>query len=490
MTALRRPSLLLALLLALAAPAFAAEGHLGRKPTVLTLPRPASGEWMGLYLQGKKAGWAFSNVTFAVFDGTPAVKAVSEVALSANIGGAKTERHLREERFYAYKDGGALVGIQIDKTGDGGEEHVRGVRKGNHLDLTITRPGHATETRQIPASAETVDEADAPRMAISRNGAVTGKALDGDDLADKSITTTVLPPGQLVEGGVTIPVRRTQTVDEKDKLPTVTSIAPDGRILELRFGEPAVMVGKAEPKEVAQKLEEVDLFALTRVVLDKAPGPSAFGDAPQLTFDVKGLPKDFQKPSPRQSYLAAEGGITKVTIHGHAPAGHALLPEKATTPDLTEALASTRQVESSDPGIVKKAKEVIGGEKDAWLAARKLSAWVNSTLVKAYGVSSDRATDVLARKEGDCTEHALLFTALSRAVGIPARRVDGLVYMAVQGQPPALYWHEWAEVFVGEWVAIDPTFGEPIADATHLALGAEGRADSAALIGQLQITVE
>lgn len=496
---LRRAPLLLCLL-ALTPPPALAKGAakkpgapaaaLVTRPQVLTLQRPEGGEWLGLYLQGKKAGWAYSDVRMGEFEGGPAVLAISEVALSATIGGAKTERHLREERLYAFKDGGPLVGLRVDKTGDGGEEHIRGVRQGDHFELTVKRPGHPTEVKQVPASAETIDQADAPRLALARGAAISGKALDGDDLTDKAIATTLLPPAELAQAGVAIQVRRTSTVDEKDKLPTITSIDAQGRVLEVRFGEPAVMVGKAEPEAVAKKLEEVDLFALTRVVLDRAPDAKAFGEEPVLTFDVKGLPKEFQKPSPRQSYAPGADGITRVTIHGHAPTVHAQLPEPATSGELKEALSATRQVESKDPGIVSQARQIVGGEKDAWVAARKLSAWVNGALTKAYGASSDRATDVLARKEGDCTEHALLFTAMARAVGIPARRVDGLVYMGVQGQPPALYWHEWAEVFIGEWVAIDPTFGEPVADATHLALGSEGRADSAALIGQLHITVE
>src|SRR5438270_242589 len=69
-------------------------------PQVLNLPRPAGGEWMGLYLQGKKAGWAFTDVKTATLDGVPVVQATSDVALSATIGGAKTERQMHELRFY------------------------------------------------------------------------------------------------------------------------------------------------------------------------------------------------------------------------------------------------------------------------------------------------------------------------------------------------------------------------------------------------------
>jgi transglutaminase-like putative cysteine protease len=63
--------------------------------------------------------------------------------------------------------------------------------------------------------------------------------------------------------------------------------------------------------------------------------------------------------------------------------------------------------------------------------------------------------------------------ALSRAVGIPSRAAVGLMY----GDGMFAY-HMWPEVFVGEWVALDPKWpavdpatGETYTDATHIKLG-------------------
>ena len=67
--------------------------------------------------------------------------------------------------------------------------------------------------------------------------------------------------------------------------------------------------------------------------------------------------------------------------------------------------------------------------------------------------------------------------------------MDGLVYMQAADRVPALYWHEWVEAFVGEWVELDPTFTQPIADPTHIALGNEARVDTAGLIGKLKFEV-
>ena len=55
--------------------------------------------------------------------------------------------------------------------------------------------------------------------------------------------------------------------------------------------------------------------------------------------------------------------------------------------------------------------------------------------------------------------------ALARAVGLPARPVAGLVYL-----DGTFYYHAWAEVWLGGWVAVDPTFGQFPADAAHVRL--------------------
>jgi hypothetical protein len=47
---------------------------------------------------------------------------------------------------------------------------------------------------------------------------------------------------------------------------------------------------------------------------------------------------------------------------------------------------------------------------------------------------------------------------------LPAREVGGVVYSEEGG----FFFHQWAEAYVGRWVATDPTFGQPVADATHI----------------------
>ena len=89
--------------------------------------------------------------------------------------------------------------------------------------------------------------------------------------------------------------------------------------------------------------------------------------------------------------------------------------------------------------------------------------------------------ETIDRRTGDCTEYADLLTALARALGWPARTVAGLAYS--DGKEPALAFHAWNEVALGgSWHAVDPTWNQLRADASHIPL----RGDATALLRLMQ----
>src|SRR2546426_408623 len=97
------------------------------------------------------------------------------------------------------------------------------------------------------------------------------------------------------------------------------------------------------------------------------------------------------------------------------------------------------------------------------------------------------AVQVLKARVGDCNEHAVLFVALARAAGVPARTVAGLV--PVDGR---FYYHAWAEVYLGDWVAVDPMLDEFPAGAAHLRFSIGGLPPQAGvlpLIGRIKLEV-
>jgi len=155
--------------------------------------------------------------------------------------------------------------------------------------------------------------------------------------------------------------------------------------------------------------------------------------------------------------------------------------------DMAEHLKPSLFIQSDDKLITKKAREIIKNEVDVLKVVNLINKWVYQTIEKKPTLSIPSALDVLKMKVGDCNEHATLFVALCRAVGIPSRLCAGIVYN--QG---SFYYHAWSDVFVGRWISIDPTMNQLPADATHIRFvegGLDKQLEIIKLIGMLQLEV-
>jgi hypothetical protein len=484
-------SIVLALLVALGVPALparaAATGAAHPAPrSALDLARPSGPEWFGVYLLGKKAGWSRISLGFEKRGGKRMFVGRAESTISATVGTRTVQRSEIDEKVYEAIAGGRLVAFSSRHVGDGGNRTVEGRCTRDGCTVVLAAEGKREE-RKIPAVAETVDEADAGRLAAARRGEVRGLQLDLETLRVKKMLDRFTGDAKVAAGGVEALVALVDEMEEGDRSATRLSVAKDGRIVEMRLGES--IVARAEPEETAKRLDKVDLFAMTRV---KVPGPLPRGVPAVIAFRVRGMPKEFQLPDPRQTWEARDDGTVVLTVSARIPAAQD--PEKDAPRGRPAAkgdedlLAATPEVDADAPEIRELAKKVVGDTRGVYAASVKLAHFVYGRLEKAYGVSRDRATEVLALGKGDCTEHALLFTALARAAGIPARQVHGLVYAQYDDKVPALYWHAWVEVKSGEeWIAVDPTFDQPVADATHVVLGRGTQVDTVGLLGVLEI---
>ncbi len=163
------------------------------------------------------------------------------------------------------------------------------------------------------------------------------------------------------------------------------------------------------------------------------------------------------------------------------------------TPDLARYLQPEPFIESDDPEIVAEAERLVQGVTGTRARAERLTREVNALLDKKPTVSLPSAREVLRTRVGDCNEHTVLFVAMARALGIPARINVGLVF--VHG---AFYYHAWPDVYIdegkgrGQWLPVDPTFNQFPADATHVRLARGGLDKQAAilpLIGRVKMTV-
>jgi len=493
---MKKPAVLL-LWLSLAPPAAAravppgATGP-GRKPacrpgaTILDLRRPAAPEWFGLYLMGKKAGWLRSELTREQRDGRAVLVSRQETVIEAKVGPRTVRRSQSDEKVFEAKPRGPLLSYRSERKGDGGDRKVD-VSCGAGTCQVVLTAEDGTRTLEIPPPGETAEQADAARLAAARCSEVKGLQLEPEKLRAKRMRDRFAERTVLGGAGVVVPVAVVEESEDGDRIAARVFLADDGRMVEFRYGE--ALVAKAEPEEIAQRLDLVDLFNLSRVGL---PGDLPRGVPMEITYTLKGLPASFTVEDPRQRVAPAGAGESLLTVTARRPAADDPardVPRGKPDPNGGENLAATPDVDWDHPDLRRLSERVVGKTTGSWAASRKLVKEVHFRLDRVYGQSRDRASEVLRAGKGDCTEHTLLFVALARAAGVPARGVHGLVYANYGEAGPGLYWHAWAEVRVGdEWIPVDPTFDQEVADATHITLGRGPREDAVGLLGSLAVT--
>jgi hypothetical protein len=161
------------------------------------------------------------------------------------------------------------------------------------------------------------------------------------------------------------------------------------------------------------------------------------------------------------------------------------LPARDTA--LAAFLAPEPLIQSDDRRIQAQARLIVGDEREPARVARLIHDWVHAHVRQAAGVGGPGALSVLATERGDCNEYTVLYVALARAAGLPARSVAGLLYL--DGR---FYYHAWPEVYLADWVAVDPAADQFPADAAHLRFvvgGLARQAELVRLIGGLKLEV-
>lgn len=167
------------------------------------------------------------------------------------------------------------------------------------------------------------------------------------------------------------------------------------------------------------------------------------------------------------------------------------LPDQASGPSAPpcsqpEFLATSRYIQASHPEIEAQARDIVAAETNPAVQVRLLARWVFRNLEKRPVIGLPDALTTLKAKIGDCNEHASLFAALARSIGIPTVIATGVTRLG-----EAMYYHAWNEVCLhGQWYSLDTTTDQMPADLFHIRI-ARGDLDQqlkiGGLLGKLQI---
>jgi transglutaminase/protease-like cytokinesis protein 3 len=438
----------------------------------------------GLYVKGKKVGWEIEDFRVVKEDGKEVLVATSESHFQTTSEGEKSVSTEHAVTVYELEGEGTILRADVKAVSDKTVTTRKAVRKGKGLEVTSVQ-GKRKTVREIPMPKDTL-ELDRKFEAWLRSGPKKGQkftkySLSWDEDEVDTEETYIYKERKTIDwGGLALTVH---LVDAKSKEAVEeTQLMPDGRPLTSTLG-PITL--RLEKEAVAKKLDggDIDLMSVTSILVDTDMGRAR--DVVKLTLDVTGL-GDFDLPVSHRQTLkrTKETAVLELLKDFKVEKEEPLSKE-----DRSKYVKATPSLQSDHTAIRTQAEKIVGKEKDPQKMAALLTRWVFKTVRKSYKDNADTALAVLDNKAGDCTEHSLLFVALARAVGLPAREVGGVAY--VQADQPLFGWHAWAEIHDGrQWVSVDPTWDEVFVDATHIKLS-EGSQNLAwvNLVGRLKIKV-
>jgi transglutaminase-like putative cysteine protease len=142
------------------------------------------------------------------------------------------------------------------------------------------------------------------------------------------------------------------------------------------------------------------------------------------------------------------------------------LEKKHVDPELLPLLDPGPGLEVEYPPLATKAREIAWKSPNSFEAAKRLNSFVTDI---EEGVSLPSARYALESGVGNPESKALLLVAMSRAVGLPARKISGIAFRDGDFVP-----HHWVEIWLSReigWTPFDPSTGEAgRVGAAHIAL--------------------
>ena len=164
-------------------------------------------------------------------------------------------------------------------------------------------------------------------------------------------------------------------------------------------------------------------------------------------FDLK----EMEPGSSTEIVISYEVAINEITYDLMDCKGD--LPNEFIDPEL--------HIESNNTQIVSLAEELSSVNQTVCEQIRAFYDYIGNNLIYTYNGDNWGAQAALGKMGADCTEFSSLLTALSRASGIPARYVEGLLYFDESDDIEARQEHAWVELYFPEngWTPVDPTLG-------------------------------
>jgi hypothetical protein len=442
--------------------------------------------WTGVVFNGARIG--FARFDLAATDSPDRYELRSEAAFILHFLGLKKKFILKaRDRVNADL---TLVDFDYDLDLDGSHRRMHGRVADGALRVETRTHGH-TETRDFPLAAPLY-----PTSALYLYPLLRGLELgreyrysvfsgEAGDIAEARQKVEAYETSELFRG----PAFKLSTRLRGQG--TSTWLDAEGRpVFELALNGVLIAALESEPTarrylaQASLNKQEV-LLEFSRVPADRAiPAPRT---RRALELALAGLDAACLPPVDAIQSCTPSGDEAHCRIR-------TVLPEALSPPGAPMAadryLAPTLSAPSSEPRLRVTAARIADGAATDIERIERLLKWIAAN-IRREPVDVFSALDVLDGKRAECQGHAYLYAAFARSLGIPTRVVNGLVYME---EAQGFLYHSWNESLIaGQWLAVDPTFAQLGADATHVKLvEGEGLAELAPLtdtIGRLRVRV-
>jgi transglutaminase-like putative cysteine protease len=458
-----------------------AEHEAATEPDLLSEPGLLSEKWYARFQDGQKSGWLHVRWTRSEFDGRETVHDRTEsYDLSTRRMGSV------EDRFEA----GSVA--DLERTPEGRLLHQRSeVRQGGRVTVSeIEWTGSGYRLRSSGGGARDQREVacDEPTF------------VDTESFLHERVRSGTLEVGQTFEYSQPnfLAGRLDTTVVEvegSELLSLATGPAECWRVRESVKGAPAQVRLWIDRHGIVRQLTAVSI-RLVHTTAVRAKEIRGGGASYSITVDAEPhLPRstsfdrcevdvilrerentplpDFPV-TPFSRELSRDGNRIRMELTRHDdPTATVGLPVE--DPALAEHLESSMLFPLEHERVQRALRTALRGQpagakgsvRDGRDTALRLLEFVFMTLDKRSGpIPSPNAAEILRDGCGDCSEHNVLFVALCRAAGLPARRLSGYAQVGDK-------WggHAFCEVWLGKWVGADPTTNELGTAARYIAFG-------------------
>jgi len=386
--------------------------------------------------------------------------------------------------------------------------------QGDHV-LVTSIQGDRTTTRTEPApKGDWLTPAAAARAFTAHiaRGDKTFSIVSVDPSAGLApVTSTFHVKGEVVIEAMGKRVPAIECVVEQSLTPGATSVMHYDRkgepiVMRTDLGGLAVVVRESEKELALSEVEPSEMLLSTLVTPDKPiDQPRSIRKAAYTLRIADGAMPNLPATGAQRSKRLANGAV-RVEIDLGKPA-------RADAADLKDAryIGSSDMIDPTDPKIRAITREALAAtpvDASPRAKAETLRRFVHSYInEKNLDVGYATASEVCRTREGDCTEHAALLAAMLRAVAIPSRVANGVIYVdGFVGKEHIFGYHAWAQALLptstggAVWTDFDATLpGDRRFDAAHIALSVSSMANGeitnamaalAPVLGQLAINVD